>query len=60
MVKDSAVAPKEIMKIDPMLAMITKDKYLFHLRVLPFLPLLDRRYHRNFHSSKTASLASAY
>jgi len=53
MVKDSAVAPKEIMKIDPMLAMITKDKYLFHLRVLP---LLNRRYHRHSHSSKTVSL----
>jgi hypothetical protein len=60
MVKDSTVTPKEIMKIDPMLAMITKDKYLFHLRVLLFLPLLNRRYHRHSHSSKTVSLASAY
>ena len=53
MVKDGAVAPKEVMEINSMLAMITKDKYLFHPRVLPRLPLLARYHHS--HRFKSAS-----
>jgi len=54
MVKEGAVALKEVMEINPMLAMITKDKYLFHPRVLPRLPLLAR-YHYS-HRCKSISL----
>jgi len=53
MVKEGTVAPKEVMEINSMLAMITKDKYLFHPRVLPRLPLLARYHHS--HRFKSAS-----
>jgi len=42
MVKDGAVAPKEVMEVDPMLAMITEDKHLFHLGLLHTDPPLGR------------------
>jgi hypothetical protein len=42
MVKGVAVALKEVMEVDLMLAMVTDDEYLFHLGLLHQGPRRDR------------------
>jgi hypothetical protein len=44
MVKGFAVAPKEVMEVDPMLTMLTEDQHLLHLGLLRIDPLLCRPY----------------